>query len=225
MATPSVSIVIPTLNESSGIVNHLQVLKATIAEYNVEIILADGGSHDDTVSLASPYVDHIVMSEKGRARQMNAGANVASGEYVLFLHCDTVLPSYPFVFLSQRCVWGFYSVRLSGRHWLLRVIERMMTLRSSITRVATGDQCLFINRLHFAQMNGFADIPLMEDVEISKKLRRHSPPYIVSTPVVTSSRRWEQYGIFKTVVTMWYLRALYFLGVSPTILVKKYYRS
>jgi rSAM/selenodomain-associated transferase 2 len=222
---PSVSIIIPTLNEAQGIVAGLQALLAVIAEESVEVILADGGSTDKTVALAKPYVDQIVTCSRGRGRQMNAGAAAASGHYLLFLHCDTQLPQSPFSFLERQPLWGFYAVRLSGEQWLFRIIERMMTLRSSLTAVATGDQGLFVQRSFFTEQGGFADMPLMEDVEISKRLRRHERCWAVPTPVVTSSRRWEQNGLIKTVFTMWYLRALYFLGVSPSLLAKQYYRS
>lgn len=221
----SVSIIIPVLNEADSIVDTLQQLKEKLRDYTAEIILVDGGSADNTVELATPYVDRVVVSEQGRAVQMNAGAEVASGDYLVFLHCDTSLPESPFPFLREYPVWGFYRVRLSGDAWPFRMIERMMTIRSSLTRVATGDQCIFVSRPVFVDIGGFTNIPLMEDVEISKRLRRLAPPWVVKKPVVTSSRRWEHHGVLKTILLMWYLRALYFCGVKPSVLVKKYYGS
>lgn len=210
--------------------------------FSYEIILVDGGSVDGTCELAQPYVDILVEASKGRANQMNAGAKQANGRYILFLHIDTQLPSlsltntlgmedkslinntFPFLISSSKTPrWGFYSVRLSGGHRLFRLIEAMMNLRSRITHIATGDQCLFVQKALFDQLGGFAAIPLMEDVELSKRLRQQSPPYMVKSQVVTSSRRWEEKGIIKTVGLMWLLRGLYVLGVPPATLVKRYY--
>lgn len=226
------SIIIPVLNESQTIVRYLQDLRhRIISEQQIEIIIVDGGSTDNTVALVAPYADYMVCAPKGRASQMNAGAQQASGEYLLFLHADTQLPENAFSFLQSYPYpypypqWGFYRVALSGKAWFFRVIERMINWRSCMTQVATGDQCLFVRHSLFLSVSGFSNIPLMEDVDISKRLRRQFSAYIVNTPVVTSSRKWEQGGIVKTITLMWYLRGLYFFGVSPHYLVKKYYSS
>lgn len=241
-----VSIIIPTLNEEENIeacLTQLRALRERYPQYVIETIVVDGGSQDRTVARATPLAHRVVTSTKGRARQMNVGATYAKGTFLLFLHCDTqfLLPasfSYsdklsdkhsdnPLSFLDQQTAhkaqWGFYPVRLSGNHFLLRVVETMMNLRSRFTSVATGDQCLFVRRAYFLQLKGFSNIPLMEDVEFSKRLRRSSSPYIPHATVITDSRRWERFGILKTIALMWSLRALFFLGVPATTLAN-YYR-
>ena len=158
---------------------------------------------------------------------MNAGAEVASAPWLLFLHADTRLPASMQSLLQamqqRHSQWGFFALRLSGRQWLLRVIERFINLRSRLTAVATGDQALFVRAALFRQCGQFADIPLMEDVALSKQLRQHSTPLFWRDAVVSSSRRWEQRGIVRTVLLMWCLRWQYFTGVSPQQLVKRYY--
>lgn len=224
----SLSIVIPVLNEADNIVSHVEKLRDTISTnstISVEVIIVDGGSNDDTQALASPYAEKVITSEKGRAKQMNAGASAASGDYLLFLHIDTVLPDSAFGFLQKENQWGFYRILLSGKAWPFRVIEKMMTWRSSLSKVATGDQCIFIHRDLFNTIKGYADLPLMEDVELCKRLRKIAKPLIIKNPVITSSRRWEEKGICKTIWLMWCLRLQYFFGVSAEALVDKYYKS
>ncbi|MFT6221525.1 MAG: rSAM/selenodomain-associated transferase 2 [Candidatus Endobugula sp.] len=214
------SIIVPVLNEATTLVCFLESLKKTLSITHSEIIVVDGGSQDNTVSLAQTLVDKVLLSEKGRAKQMNLGAKNATGKTLLFLHSDTFFPvvnevsvNEVFPFISQPVKWGFYPIRLSGRHFLFRVIERMMNVRSRLTSVATGDQCFFVDKVFFDSCGGFSDIPLMEDVELSKRLRRYGSPYIPPIKVITDSRRWEKNGILTTVVLMWYLRALYFFCV------------
>ena len=220
------SIIIPAFNEAEVLnesLIHLQPLRAA----GIELVLADGGSTDDTVNISTPLVDQLVRAPKGRARQMNAGAKVAKGEWLLFLHADTHLPHNFHQCLTQitssALVWGFFSLRLDGVHWFFRCIEFFISLRSRITRVATGDQCLFIQSKAFKQVGTYPDIPLMEDVAISKKLRVMSKPFVCNSPVLSSSRRWERHGVLKTVLLMWRLRLAYFFGSSPQTLVRIYY--
>ncbi|MFA7553444.1 MAG: TIGR04283 family arsenosugar biosynthesis glycosyltransferase [Spongiibacteraceae bacterium] len=220
------SIVIPVLNESGVIeaaLYHLQRLR----EQGCELIVVDGGSADNTVALAQPLADRVVVSTKGRALQMNAGADHAAGQWLLFLHVDTYMPEGLAGFLhalqNLDLDWGFFPLRLSGGHFLFRLIERAINIRSRLTSVATGDQCLFIRRSTFNASGQFPAIPLMEDVALSKSLRKQSRPFIGPVPVVTSSRRWEKKGIVKTVLLMWMLRLQFFLGVSPQRLFKRYY--
>lgn len=220
------SIIIPVYNEAETLVAFLQPLQSLRAQ-GCEIIVVDGGSRDDSVSLAAPWVDKVQCSDSGRARQMNCGAALASGNWLLFLHADTQLPdSLPALLqslASQVSGWGFFPVVLSGRAKLFRVIERAISLRSRLSGVATGDQAMFVARSLFNRVNGFAPIALMEDVALSKQLRRHAKPQVWHQPVQTSSRRWERDGIVRTVLLMWSLRLGYCLGLSPERLVRVYY--
>lgn len=219
-----VSIVIPVLNESVSIENCLRPLQHLRCQ-GYQIIAADGGSDDDSVDLLTPLVDTVISCRPGRANQMNAGAAQAVGEWLLFLHADTYLPDTSQIkaVLSETTrLWGFFPVRLSGSHFMFRIIERAISWRSRLSSVATGDQCIFIRRDIFSQVGGFPNVVLMEDVAMSKCLRKNSSPLCWPEPVKTSSRRWEQYGIFKTVILMWRLRFLYFLGVRPEKLQQLY---
>lgn len=219
------SIIIPTLNEA-GTLNFALKDLITNIEYmsQVEIILSDGGSKDDSMQLAQHFPVITLKSPPGRARQMNAGAQQAMGEWLVFLHADTRLPP-DWMKLIQQCEtpWGRFDVRLSGRHWMFRVIEKAINLRSRKTAVATGDQVLFFRRDFFNQIGGFPDIPLMEDVAISKAARKSRPPTCIRQPVITSSRRWEKNGIMRTIILMWFLRFSYWLGIKPDTLHRMYY--
>jgi rSAM/selenodomain-associated transferase 2 len=220
------SIVVPSHNES-GLIGGLLSDLAPLRAQGHEIILADGGSDDRTLEVAAPLVDRIVSSARGRAVQLNAGAQAAAGDVLWFLHADTRVPPDASERLIQACGdgrhWGRFDVRLSGSQRLLRLIETMMNLRSCATGVATGDQGIFVLRTLFETVAGFPDIPLMEDVTLSKRLRRHARPHCIRQPrLQTSSRRWEQNGIVATVVLMWRLRLAYFLGVAPGDLAKRY---
>jgi rSAM/selenodomain-associated transferase 2 len=172
-------------------------------------------------------VDQWVVAEKGRAKQMNKGASLARGRWFLFLHADTLLPVNFSSFLAALAMtkkqWGFFPLSLSGRHVFFRVIETAINLRSRLTAVATGDQCLFVSRRAFFEAGFFPEIALMEDVSLSKILRQVTAPLVGPEKVVTSSRRWERHGIIKTVLLMWRVRLAYFLGASPDRLVKIYY--
>jgi rSAM/selenodomain-associated transferase 2 len=219
-----ISFVIPTLNEGAGINGMLQTLAQDYP--GAERIVVDGGSSDDTAAevLASGAV--LLRSEPGRARQMNIGADAASGDYIFFIHADTRPPAIPQSLtsvLDSIPQWGFARIRLSGDGVALRVIEWSINLRSRLTRVATGDQMLFVRADLFARLGGFATIPLMEDVELSKRLRRTAAPVIIAAPVETSSRRWRERGIVRTVLQMWALRLAYYCGVHPDRLWRHYY--
>lgn len=221
------SIIIPVLNEAAVVRRCLSNLPHALCGSIVEVIFVDGGSIDDTHAIltASPY--RIVVSKPGRAEQMNSGAAVASGQYLLFLHVDTELPGAMAQVINSwlhGVVWGFFSVRLDGCHWSFRLIERCITLRSSITHVATGDQGIFVLRSTWEALGGFKRLPLMEDVELSKRLRRIARPRVEKLSVVTSSRRWQRNGIIRTVLLMWGLRFGYWVGVDPQLLAHWYRR-
>ena len=216
------SIVIPVFNEGAGLSVFLDALPRQDPE--IEIILSDGGSTDDSMALAEHRVDCIVSSGKGRANQMNAGASRATGQFLLFLHADTQLPkNFKALILESQSDWGRFDVRLSGEHWAFRMIEFMMNWKSRQTGICTGDQGIFVKRNLFESIGGYASIPLMEDIEISDRLAKLSAPSCIKVPLTTSSRRWEEKGILKTMLLMWYLRIRYATGTSPDILVKKYY--
>ena len=220
------SIIIPTLNEASTIEQTLQALQP-LRDREHEIIVVDGGSIDNTQALAAPLADQVLSAPRGRAAQMNTGAAVATGQVLLFLHADTVLPAHADVMVlmgivTHRRGWGRFDVRLSGEPVLLRVVERMMNLRSRLTGIATGDQAIFMTRQFYDAVNGFPNISLMEDITISGHLKRLSRPVCLRQRVVTSSRRWEENGIIRTILLMWWLRFAYFVGVHPDTLKKQY---
>lgn len=222
---PSLSIVIPALNEAAGIEVTLQALQPLRAR-GVELVLADGGSGDGTAALARPWVDALVDAPRGRALQMNAGAAQARADALLFLHADTRLPPLADVLalqsLATGACWGRFDVRIQGRPWMLRVVATLMNLRSRASGIATGDQAIFVQRAAFERVGGFPAQPLMEDVEISRRLKRLGRPACLSAKVCTSGRRWEQRGVWRTIVLMWQLRWRYWRGESAAQLAEAY---
>lgn len=225
----TVSIVIPTLNEAETISGTLAPLQAIRAAGH-ELIVVDGGSTDNTQEKSRGLADMTLSSARGRARQMNTGAVQAGGDVLLFLHADTRLPMDGVSTLLKGLaksgkVWGRFDVRLSGRHPLLRMVAHMMNWRSRITGIATGDQAIFVRREAFQALDGFPDIPLMEDIALSSALQSgFGSPLCLKRRVVTSSRRWEENGILRTILLMWQLRLAYFLGASPERLARLYTR-
>ena len=220
---PRISVVIPARNEAALIAGAVERLSA-LNPY--EIIVVDGGSNDNTAGAAERAGARVLRCEPGRALQQNAGAAAAAGELLLFLHVDTVLPLAAHAELQRFAAtdkhWGRFDVRLSGAGGAFRVIEWFMNKRSRLTGVATGDQAIFVRRAGFDLMGGFSAIALMEDIDLSSRLLRLSPPFCSAKKVMTSSRRWETRGIARTVLLMWRLRLLYFLGVSPDRLAALY---
>lgn len=227
MGSMKVSVIIPVFNEVLAIHEALAELQ-WLNEAGHEVIMVDGGSTDESVALAQQGAARIIRTVKGRARQMNVGARQSSGDLLLFLHVDTLLPRRGFDRLLEcikegEDVWGRFDVRLSGERKIFRVVEAMMNWRSRITGIATGDQAIFISRNLFDRVGGFPDIPLMEDVEISRRLKKVRRPICMKDAVTTSSRRWEAEGVYRTIWLMWRLRFAYWLGGDPASLVKKYY--
>jgi rSAM/selenodomain-associated transferase 2 len=219
------SIIVPVLNERALALDCVMQL-ARFREAGHELILVDGGSRDLPAEMLKPYVDHLLITEPGRARQMNAGATLASGDTLWFLHADSQvnldMADEMERALLQGARWGRFDVRLSGRHFLLRLVERMMNWRSCSSGIATGDQGIFVQRALFEKVGGYPDQALMEDVEISRRLKRLARPVCLHQRLVTSSRRWERRGILRTIVLMWGLRLAYWLGVSPSRLARRY---
>ena len=229
----TLSIIIPTLNEAGTIQLVLARLQ-TLRSAGAEIIVVDGGSHDRTAEfakpLAAPLVDHMIISDVGRARQMNAGARISTGEVLLFLHADTLLPADADLLILQGLAktnrsWGRFDVTIAGDHFFLGVIGWCMNLRSRLTGIATGDQAIFMTRTVFDQLGGFPDQALMEDIEMTSRLKKKGAPLCVQARVVTSGRRWEQHGVWRTILLMWRLRLQYFLGAKPSDLHRTYYKN
>ena len=220
----NLSIIVPIYNESEQVDRLGKRLRLLQDDWVKEIIIVDGGSTDgSTEILAKEFT--VIKSEQGRAAQMNAGAQKATGTWLLFLHADTHLEiSHIKAAMGDGVLhhWGRFNVRLSGAHFMFRVIEWFINWRSRITGVATGDQCLFIRKKLFDELNGFANIPLMEDVELCKRMRKQHKPKNIKKTVLTSSRRWRQFGVYKTIWLMWKLRFLYWRGVSPAQLAEMY---
>jgi rSAM/selenodomain-associated transferase 2 len=224
-APPSISIVVPVLNEAAEIVAALSALQALRAG-GAELIVADGGSNDATVALATPLADRVIATPRGRASQMNAGAGVARGEVLLFLHADTRLPDDPLTRiaagLGEGRAWGRFDVRIEGRSMWLPLVAALMNRRSRLTGIATGDQAMFVTRQAFRAVGGFPDIPLMEDIALSQRLLKFSRPACLAARATTSGRRWERHGVWRTILKMWRLRLRFFLGADPRQLAREY---
>ena len=219
------SVIVPALNEARGIAAMLAPLQAW-RQQGVEVLVVDGGSVDDTVALAQPLADRVVVSAAGRAMQMNAGADITSAPLLWFVHADSGVSDRHVRTLQgmrEALHWGFFPVQLSGRPPLLRLVGTTMTLRSRLTGIATGDQGLFVTRALFRAVGGFPAQPLMEDIAISRALRQRARPSIAPVRIEVDSRRWEQRGICRTILQMWWLRWRYWRGADPVQLHRLYY--
>ncbi len=216
--SPFLSVILPVLNEAETVTRQLLALRV-FRERGAELVLVDGGSSDGTPALAAPGVDQLIESARGRATQMNAGAVASQGRVLLFLHADTALPAAADDLIRRAVTtgasWGRFDVRIDGRQPLLRVVERMMNWRSRLTGIATGDQAIFVRREVFETVGGYPELPLMEDIALSKRLKRLARPACLRQRVVTSARRWQRHGVLRTILLMWCLRARYFLGADP----------
>jgi rSAM/selenodomain-associated transferase 2 len=219
----SMAIIIPVMNEAARIerlLGHLNTLRS-------QVIIVDGGSEDETKNICENKEFRVVYSKPGRARQMNAGVHHISADCYWFLHADCSPPDRAVELIQQSLSkgfeWGRFDVSLSGDGLIYRVIERLMNWRSCLTQVATGDQGIFISRSAFLDVGGYPDIPLMEDIAISKLLRKRGRGACIHDKMQVSARRWQQTGVIRTIVLMWWLRWRYFIGADPVALHKAYY--
>jgi rSAM/selenodomain-associated transferase 2 len=222
-----ISIIVPVLNEATIVTNTLLSLQP-FRQRGHEVIVVDGGSTDASVLLSRPLADQVIRSPRGRSRQMNVGAKAAKGEILLFLHADTILPKKADRMINEgvsakKKVWGRFDVSLSGKNPLLCIIESLMNLRSRISGIATGDQGIFVRRELFERVGGFPDIDLMEDIALSRTLKKVGRPLCLRQRVLTSDRRWREKGILRTILLMWFLRGAYFCNANPRRLAKLYY--
>ena len=216
----------PVLNEAAGIAHALRAL-APLKARGVQLIVVDGGSSDATAQIAKACGETVISSAPGRAVQMNAGAELANAPVLLFLHADTVLPDNADELISEalsdgRRVWGRFDVHIAGRSRMLPLVAALMNWRSRISGIATGDQAMFMTRTAFDAAGGFPAQQLMEDIEMSKRLRRLSRPACLRAKVITSGRRWDTRGVWRTIVLMWRLRFAYWRGAAPERLAQLY---
>ncbi len=219
-----ISVIIPVLDEEMNIAKTVETLRALEPD---ELIVVDGGSQDRTREICASLEVPMVTSPRGRGGQMNAGARLASGEVLLFLHADTRLPPSALADIRRalekpEIVGGRFDLELDGTGWLLKMVGCMISFRSRITKVATGDQAIFVRRALFDDLKGFPEIPLMEDIAFARALKRRGKIACLRSRVVTSARRWQKEGVWRTVFKMWALKALYLMGVSP-LRLKRYY--
>ncbi len=221
----SLTIIIPVLDEAATLPAQL-VRLAPLRSRGADVIVVDGGSRDGTPGIAAGAGVRQLTSPRGRAVQMNAGAAVAAPGTWLFLHSDTALPPDADRLvdsaLARGRVWGRFDVRIDGRPAMLRIVAAMMNRRSALTGIATGDQAIFVTSDVFERVGGYPEQPLMEDVELSRRLRRLSRPARIRVPVVTSGRRWESRGVWRTIALMWWLRWRYWRGTPADVLARSY---
>lgn len=223
--TPKLSIIVPMLNEAQqlpALLGHLQIWKAK----GCQVILVDGGSDDGSVEIAAAQFS-VISARAGRATQMNTGADFASAERLLFLHADTRLPNDADRLILDALQktskqWGRFDVSIQGNSKMLPVVSWLMNKRSRLSGIATGDQAIFVTRGAFEAVSGFPDQPLMEDIEISRRLKKFSSPICLAQKVTTSGRRWDQRGSWRTIFLMWRLRWAYWRGASPETLASIY---
>ena len=229
MSLDQLSVIIPTLNEADHIKKTLSPLQI-FRDQGLEIILVDGGSTDGTCGMVVPWVDRVASQSGGRGAQLGLGAALASGVWLLFLHADTRISSDALQHLLEaiqnqpHLSWGRFHIMLSGQGLIFRVIEFLINLRSSVTRICTGDQGMFVKRQVFESVGGFPEWPILEDVELSQRLRKVSAPVMIKTSIVTSSRRWETRGVVKTILIMWLIRLGFWIGMSP-VRLHRWYRA
>lgn len=228
MGMPSelLTVVVPVLNEEA----RLAPLTSHINSLHCPVIVVDGGSTDGTYeklrSTAAPHIE-VTHTNRGRALQMNFGAAMAGTPFLLFLHADTLLPPDGVslavdALTNSGTTWGRFDVSFDEHALSLRTIAFFMNWRSALTGICTGDQAIFTTAGTFGRVGQFREIALMEDIELSKRLKKTGKPARVRTPVITAARRWQGNGVFRTVLTMWWIRLRYGLGTSPDVLAEYY---
>ena len=226
MSDTTVSVIVPVRNEAGHLAATLTMLRHAL-QAGDELVVVDGGSTDGSVEIARELADRVILSAAGRARQMNAGARQASGDWLWFVHADTQLDGSHRQQLGRLPVnarWGRFDVRLSGRRFLFRVIGAMINARSRFSGIATGDQGIFVRRDIFTALEGYPDQPLMEDIALSRRLKQEQGrPHCLRPVLTTSSRRWESRGAWPTIWLMWSLRYRYWRGAQPEQLYRDYY--
>jgi rSAM/selenodomain-associated transferase 2 len=220
------SIIIPVLNEEAILEKQLGHLVCQCSHHDCELLIVDGGSADRTIEIAQRF-GKVITSPRGRATQMNAGAAVATGEILLFLHADTLLPDDAFCAIehaltAQEVVGGAFQICFNCNQWPYRLVALTTNLRSRLRNIFTGDQAYFVRSASFKSIGGFPDQPLMEDLEIIRRLRKIGKVVLLLQYVTTSARRHEKMGLVRSVLFMWYLRTLYRFGASPAKLQRKY---
>ncbi len=222
---PTLCIVMPVLDEAESLALRLRELQR-FRQRGARLVVVDGGSEDDTLAVARAHADLAFLAPRGRAAQMNAGAAACPADVLLFLHADTALPENADALVRRATLgpfaWGRFDVRIDSARPLMRVVEALMNLRSRRTGIATGDQAMFVRHDLFCSVGGYPEIALMEDIALSRLLKRHGSPACLTDRVVTSARRWEQHGTWRTILLMWRLRAAFFLGADPTRLALRY---
>jgi rSAM/selenodomain-associated transferase 2/rSAM/selenodomain-associated transferase 1 len=220
-----IAIVVPVLNEAATLAARLQAL-APLRARGAEVLVVDGGSSDGTATVAQPLADRLLQAPRGRASQLNAGAAATRADVLVFLHADTQLPANADHLIKQALAsghrWGRFEVHIEGRHPLLPLVAWFMNHRSRLTGIATGDQAVFVQRRLFDSVGGFAALPLMEDIELSRRLKAIEAPACLRERVITSGRRWDQHGFWRTVLLMWRLRAAHALGADVHTLALRY---
>lgn len=221
-----IAVIIPALNEAQFIQQTLFNLQAW-RQKGHQVLLVDGGSTDETLTLAEPLVDELLVSEPGRALQMNMGAEHADADILLFLHADTLISEnadqHIIASIAQGNDWGRFNVAFSSGRLVFRIIAFFINLRSCLSSIATGDQAIYVDKLLFDRVGRFPPLPLMEDVQLSINLKRKQRACCLQQTVITSSRRWEKNGIYKTILLMWSIRLGYFIGI-PTEKLKLWYK-
>lgn len=219
------SFIIPTLNEERTLILNQIFLKKIRKYLNSELIVVDGGSHDSTVNIAKTFSCNVYTSEASRSKQFNLGAKHANGKYLVFLHADTVLNNEAINHLkkiNKDTQWGFFNIKVGSNNLKYKILSKLINIRSKLFNYATGDQVIFVENIFFNKLAGYKEIQLMEDIELSSRMKKLCKPNLINGFAITSARRWENYGFLKTIFLMRFLRFLYFLGVNDKFLADFY---